>query len=77
VISKNELDYRDGTRCNCGAAKMSGSRSCRPCFVAGKGVKPGRKGRSIETMIKEAGGLKPGESLVIDGLRFTRKRNGE
>jgi len=73
----NDSTYRDSTTCKCGARKMAGSRSCRACFVGGRGVKPGRRqGRSLEMLVREANeklrDAVVGESVTIDGYTFTK-----
>jgi hypothetical protein len=65
-------------KCFCGRKKSDGARSCRKCFEAGKGVKPGPKGRSIFKVLDEvrALNLSVGDSVVREGMRFTRTAKG-
>ena len=56
-----------------------GATSCRQCFLAGRGrKKPGRHGRSILEVLAgvRAMKLKRGESVLVDGLRFTKTAQG-
>lgn len=72
-------DYRDGTRCKCGRAKSSGSRSCRACWGKGRGAQRGRRSgfMSLAQVIDRAksANLKRGQSIVIEGMRVTKGRN--
>jgi len=71
--SEKAMDYRDSTTCRCGQTKMSGSRSCRPCWRAGRGAQRGRRlGQvSLGNLLGRAD-LKPGQSITVDGIRFTK-----
>lgn len=74
-MTPDELRYRQGIVCKCGKPKTLGSRSCRTCYRAGRGVKPGKRGRTIESILNEVNAmdLKPGQSVTFAGMRITKK----
>lgn len=75
MMTPDELRYRNALICKCGKAKTFGSRSCRTCYRAGRGVKPGKRGRTIESILNEVNAmdLKPGQSVTFAGMRITKK----
>lgn len=61
-------------RCRCGRGMTMGSRSCRDCFLAGRGAKAGRRGPSLLTVLKEVRKMAPDKNgeVRLHGLVFKK-----
>ena len=71
----NTLPQPDKVKCPyCPGMMMRWSNACRKCWRGGKGKRREPRGVSIQRALDavHAMNLKPGESVVINGLTFTK-----